>query len=154
MSQPSSGLPVLYRSITTMLEAMPLSPVQLMLRVGVASVFFKSGWVKTQSWQSTVMLFEYEYDVPVLGPETAAYIGTIFELAMPILIGIGLLTRLAVLPLLGMTIVIEIFVYPLNWSEHLIWFAILFFLLIRGPGAISIDHLLGPTVARWLGVSR
>ena len=68
--------------------------------------------------------------------------------------GHGLFTRLAVLPLLGMTIVIEIFAYPLNWSEHLIWFAMLFFLLIRGPGAISLNHLLGPTVSRWLGVSR
>jgi putative oxidoreductase len=115
---------------------------------------FKSGYVKIQSWQSTVMLFEYEYDLPILGPATAAYLGTIFELAMPILIGIGLFTRLAVLPLLGMTIIIEISVYPLNWSEHLIWFAMLFFLLIRGPGAISLDRLLGPTVARWLGVSR
>ncbi len=158
MNQGAPGLPVisglasLYRSIVSLLEAFPLSIAQLLIRVGIASVFFKSGLVKIKSWDSTVMLFKFEYDVPILGPETAAYIGTIFELGMPILIGIGLFTRLAALPLIGMTLIIEIFVYPLNWSEHLIWFAMLLFLLIRGSGVISIDALLGPSVSRWLGL--
>ncbi len=132
-------------------QSVPDGLLKLLLRLGIASVFFKSGLVKLASWQSTVMLFEMEYRVPVVGPETAAVIAAIFELGMPPLLALGLFTRLAALPLLGMTAVIEIFVYPLNWSEHLIWASILLFLVCRGPGGLSLDHFLRPRLLRLIG---
>ena len=120
----------------------PLSLLQLVFRLSVASLFFKSGYSKTLSWDTTILLFANEYRVPVLSPELAATLSVSFELGCSALIALGLLTRLATLPLLGMVFVIQTFVYPENWAEHLTWAAMLIFLLTRGPGAISLDHLL------------
>ena len=135
-----------------MLEGFPMSILQLLLRLGIASVFFKSGLVKIESWQSTVFLFKMEYKVPVIPYEAAAYMSAAVELATPVLLVLGLATRLATLPLLGMTVVIEIFVFPESWSEHLIWAAILLVLLCRGPGQISLDRLVGPWFKERLGI--
>ncbi len=127
-----------------LLGRFPLSLLQLVFRLSVASLFFKSGYSKTLSWDTTILLFANEYRVPVLSPELAATLSASFELGCSALIALGLLTRLATLPLLGMVFVIQTFVYPENWVEHLTWAAMLFFLLTRGPGAISLDHLLQP----------
>lgn len=124
------------------LERFPLSVLQLAFRIGIAGVFWSSGLTKIASWQTTIVLFRDEYKVPVLPPELAATLATGLELACPILLVLGLATRLTTLPLLAMTAVIEIFVYPEDWNIHLIWATILMFLLTRGPGAISIDHWL------------
>jgi putative oxidoreductase len=121
----------------------PLSLLQLLFRIGVASVFLKAGLTKIASWEFTVQLFLDEYKVPVLSPEVAAALATTFELSCSILLIVGLLTRLATLPLLGMILVIQIFVYPNAYSEHLTWGPILLFLLTRGAGAFSLDRLLG-----------
>jgi putative oxidoreductase len=122
----------------------PLALLQLVFRLSVASVFFKSGHSKILSWDTTLLLFQNEYQVPVLSPEVAATLSASFELGCSTLIAIGLLTRLATLPLLGMVFVIQTFVYPENWVEHLTWAAMLIFILTRGPGPISADHLLKP----------
>jgi putative oxidoreductase len=127
------------------LERLPLSLLQLAMRVGVGAVFFRSGLLKIDSWQFTVLLFRDEYRVPVLDPELAARLATAVELAAPVLLFAGLATRLATLPLLGMIAVIQIFVYPNAWGDHLMWGATLLFLLSRGPGLFSVDHVL----ARW-----
>ena len=124
----------------TTLERFPLSLLQLAMRVGVGAVFLRSGLLKIDSWQFTVQLFRDEYRVPVLDPVLAAQVATGVELSMPALLFVGLATRLATLPLLGMIAVIQIFVYPNAWSDHLMWGSILLFLLTRGPGAFSIDH--------------
>jgi putative oxidoreductase len=135
------------RSSIGVLERMPSSLLTLLLRLGVASVFLKSGLTKIDaSWQVTditISLFENEYRVPLLPPDLAAYMATAFELGCSVLLIVGLFSRLAALPLLGMTIVIQTFVYPGNWSEHLIWAAILLLILTRGPGRISLDYLIG-----------
>ena len=128
----------------------PLSIHQLLFRLGVASVFLKAGMVKISSWESTVALFRDEYRVPVLPPESAATMSATFELGCSALLIIGLASRLATLPLLGMIATIQLFVYPDAWSEHLVWGSILVFLLTRGPGAISLDHV----VARMWGGGR
>jgi putative oxidoreductase len=120
----------------------PLSVHQLLFRLGVASVFLKAGMVKVSSWESTVALFRDEYRVPVFPPELAATMATTFELGCSALLIVGLATRLATLPLLGMIATIQLFVYPDAWSEHLVWGSILLFLLTRGPGSISIDQLI------------
>ena len=118
--------------------------LQLMFRIAIAVVFFRSGLTKIVSWESTVALFQEEYQVPLLPPELAAYLAATFELSCSVLLALGLASRLATLPLLGMTLVIQTFVYPEHWSEHLTWLALLLFILTRGPGAISLDRLIAP----------
>jgi putative oxidoreductase len=128
------------------LERFPLALLQLTFRISIASVFWHSGQAKIASWESTILLFQNEYRVPVLSPEVAATLAASFELGCSTLIALGLLTRLATLPLLGMVFVIQTFVYPENWVEHLTWAAMLVFLLTRGPGPFSVDRLLRPQV--------
>lgn len=128
------------------LDAVPLSLVQLLARLGVAAVFFKSGMTKIASWEFTLMLFRDEYKVPLLPPELAAPLATATELSMPVLLALGLFARLASLPLLGMVLVIQLFVYPQSWAEHLTWTALLFLILLRGPGSISLDRLIAPAL--------
>lgn len=125
----------------------PYSLIALLARLGIAGVFFKSGLTKVDSdWQVTdlaITLFREEYKVPFLPPELAAHLGAYTELTMPIFLALGLLSRLAALPLLGMTAVIGVFVYPGAWDTHLTWAALLLLIVARGPGALSIDALIG-----------
>lgn len=124
------------------LATFPLSIIQLTMRIGVGAVFFKAGLLKYNSPEFTVLLFRDEYKVPLLAPEVAARLATINELTIPVLLFLGLATRLATLPLLGMIAVIQTFVYPNAWTDHLSWGSILVFLLTRGPGPLSLDHLI------------
>ena len=116
--------------------------MQLLFRLAIVGVFLRVGLQKLASWESTVALFRDEYKVPVLPPEIAAVMGSTFEVGCSLLLLAGLATRVATLPLLGMLTVIQLFVYPQAWHEHLAWGSILVFLLFRGAGAISIDHLI------------
>jgi putative oxidoreductase len=127
----------------TWLGRFPRSLQQLLFRLAVGSVFLKAGLTKIASWESTVALFRDEYQVPVLPPEVAASLATTFELGCATLLIVGLGTRLATLPLLGMIAVIQIFVYPSAWAEHLTWASILAAVLTRGAGAASLDRLVG-----------
>ena len=120
----------------------PLGPIQLAMRISVGGVFFNSGLLKIASWEFAIKLFEDEYQVPVLSPLWAARLATVNELIFPVLLFIGFATRLATLPLLGMVLVIQIFVYPQAWNEHLLWASVLVFLLTRGPGPYSFDELI------------
>jgi putative oxidoreductase len=124
----------------TVLDRFPLSILQLMFRVAIAAVFWSSGLTKIASWETTIALFRDEYMVPLLPPEIAAVMSATFELSCSALIVVGLATRLATLPLLGMTFVIEVFVYPEYWTMHLMWASVLLFLLTKGPGTFSLDH--------------
>ena len=133
-----------------LLDRFPPSLLQLMFRIAIGAVFWSSGLTKIASWDTTIALFRYEYMVPLLPPELAAAISATFELSCSPLIIVGLATRLATLPLLGMTFVIEVFVYPEYWTMHLMWASILLFLLTKGPGVFSLDHL----VARILRLKR
>ena len=130
------------RKIVARLEAVPYSVLAIPLRLGVAWIFWSSAQVKLINWQRTIELFAEEYRVPLLPPEIAAAMTLSIEIACPILLVLGLFTRLAVLVLLGMTAVIQIFVYPEAWPTHLQWAAMMLVLLCRGPGALSIDRLL------------
>ena len=129
--------------IARRLERVPVALCQLLFRLAVASVFFRPGLTKLTSWEPTVALFRDEYRVPVLSPEVAAALATTFEVGCSILLVIGFATRLATLPLLGLIAVIQLFVYPSAWPEHLTWASILVFLFTRGAGAFSFDRLIG-----------
>jgi putative oxidoreductase len=130
------------------LARFPLSIIQLAGRIGVGATFFKAGLLKYHSWEFTVKLFQDEYRVPLLDPAVAARIAMIQELTIPIFLFVGLATRIATLPLLGMIAVIQMFVYPNAYSEHLVWGAILMLLLTRGPGVLSLDYLLGRALGK------
>lgn len=124
------------------LARFPLSIIQLAGRIGVGATFFKAGLLKYQSWEFTVKLFQDEYRVPLLDPAVVGRIAMVQKLTIPILLFVGLATRLATLPLLGMIAVIQTFVYPNAYNHHLVWVSILVLLLTRGPGVFSIDHLI------------
>ncbi|MDZ4736300.1 MAG: DoxX family protein [Rhodospirillaceae bacterium] len=147
LSPMAAGESLPHRAIA-LAERIPLSLPLLLARIGVAAVFFRSGLTKLDSWSTTLMLFEDEYDVPILPTELAAQAATLFELACPVLLVAGLATRLAALPLLAMTIVIQLFVYPTSWVDHTMWAALLVLLIARGPGAISIDTLIARRTQR------
>ena len=133
------------------LARFPLSIIQLAGRIGVGATFFKAGLLKYQSWEFTIKLFQEEYRVPLLDPAIAARIAMVQELTIPILLFLGLATRVATIPLLGIIAVIQTFVYPNAYNEHLVWGAILVLLLTRGPGVFSVDYLIGRSVrkGRW-----
>ena len=122
------------------LERFPLSIPLLAMRISVGAVFFRSGLLKLDSWQFAIQLFRDEYQVPLLDPVLAAQITTAVELGVPPLLFVGLAARLATLPLLGMILVIQIFVYPNAWNDHLLWASALALVLSRGPGAFSLDY--------------
>ena len=121
----------------------------LFIRISLAGIFWRSGRTKVDedSWLSVsdtaIFLFEEEYKGVPLPPEFAAYMATYAEHLFPILLVVGLFTRLSALALLGMTMVIQIFVYPEAWwSVHMIWVALALVLILRGGGSLSLDQLL------------
>lgn len=145
------------------LDAIPYALIALFLRIVAAHPFFVSGQTKidgptvggeifgldlsfqipTSIRDSTFALFADEYRLPLISPTLAAYAASAIEFALPTLLVIGLLTRLSAFGLLMMTMVIQIFVFPdAWWAVHAYWAAILIVLVARGPGAISLDHLL------------
>ena len=127
----------------SLLGRFPLSFHQLLFRLAVAGVFFRAGFQKARGWETTIALFSDEYKLPGFPPEIAAVMATCFELGCSTLLILGLASRLATLPLLGMIMTIQLFVYPQAWPEHLVWGSVLIFLLTRGPGAFSLDRLIG-----------
>lgn len=126
-------------------ERIPQSFISFVARLAVANVFWTSGQTKVDGFlhisDNTFYLFAEEYKVPLLSPDVAAYMSTIAEHVFPILLLVGLVSRLSALALLGMTAVIQIFVYPTGWPEHILWATALLVIIARGPGALSLDHL-------------
>ena len=116
-------------------------------RVGIGAVFFLSGRTKVDGLltvnDGAYTLFREEYKVPLLPPEFAAHMATYAEHLLPLLLVLGLATRLSALGLLGMTAVIQIFVYPDAWPTHLTWAVALLYLAGRGAGSLSVDQRLG-----------
>jgi len=144
----ASGLRLRWADLVALVGRVPLSLHQLLFRIAIAGVFLRAGLTKISSWESTVALFADEYKVPVLAPHLAAAMAATFEVGCSTLLLVGLGTRLAALPLIGMIMTIQLFVYPQAWSEHLVWGSILLMLLTRGGGAISLDHLIARQLTR------
>ena len=118
----------------------------LATRVGIAAIFFLSGRTKVEGYltltPSAYELFRTEYKLPLLPPELAAHLAAYAEHLFPVLLVLGLLMRLSALALLGMTLVIQVFVYPDAWPTHLSWAALLLYLVGRGGGALALDRVL------------
>ena len=126
------------------LNAVPYDVIAVIARAATFSVFFRSGLVKISDWNATLMLFQNEYHVPVLPPSVAATLASSNELGVSTLVLLGVCTRLSTLVLLGMVAVIQIFVYPMAWPDHIQWLAFMSVLVLRGPGRLSLDALIGP----------
>lgn len=117
-------------------ERIPYSAVALASRVAVADIFWRSGRTKVNGFsirEETFYLFREEYKVPLLPPDLAAWLSTIGEHVFPVLLVIGLASRLSALALFGMTLVIQLFVVPGGWPEHILWFSLLGLVIARGP---------------------
>lgn len=118
----------------------------LAARIALAAIFLLSGRTKVEGWltvsDNAVALFADEYRLPLLSPTLAAHLATYAEHLFPLLLMLGLFTRASALALLGMTAVIQIFVYPSAWPTHLSWAVLMLLLVQRGGGALSLDRAL------------
>ncbi|MFC1674204.1 DoxX family protein [Pseudomonadota bacterium] len=141
----STGIPRLFRK----LSSIPDRFFVLAARISMAAFFIRAGQTKVL-WgddglaltSGAKYLFEQEYKVPVLPYETAAWLATGAEHLFPVLLIAGLATRLSALGLLGMTLVIQVFVYPGSWPDHLLWATALLFIAARGPGPLALDNVI------------
>ena len=144
----SLTLPHVAGACTSVLNRfVPDDLLALVSRVSMAAIFFLSGRTKVSGFltitDSAYELFRTEYKLPIIPPEVAAHLAAYAEHLFPLLLVLGLFTRFAALSLLGMTLVIQVFVYPDAWPTHLSWAAALLYLAGRGAGVLSLDRRLG-----------
>jgi putative oxidoreductase len=136
---------ILIAKTIALFESIPYALIALIARVAPAAVFWQSGQTKLEGWHvsdNAIYLFREEYRLPLIDPVIAAHLAAFTEHFFPILLVLGLATRFAALALLGMTLVIEIFVYPDAWPTHGTWAACFLLLMAQGGGAWSLDHLI------------
>lgn len=153
----------IYHALTRMGEAVPYALIALVARVAAAVPFWRSGQTKLAGgevfgikWnflnvgEKQAFLFEEIFKIPAPLAPTMAYVTAIAEFFLPIMLVLGLFTRVGALGLLAMTLFIQFYVFPGelfkmngNWSLHLLWAAPLLLVFARGPGAISLDAMLG-----------
>ncbi|MFK7699288.1 DoxX family protein [Pseudomonas caspiana] len=123
------------------------STLAFVARISIAAIFIMSGRTKVEGFltitDSTYELFRTEYNLPLISPELAAHVSAYAEHLFPILLALGLFSRLSAFALLGMTLVIEIFVYPDAWPTHLSWIGLLLIIIAKGAGNISLDNRFG-----------
>lgn len=119
----------------------------LVARLAIAGIFWMSGRTKIEGWLTVsdraVLLFAEEYRVPLLSPVVAAHLAAWAEHLFPVLLVLGLFTRVSAFALLVMTAVIQVFVYPDAWPTHLSWAGLLLLLIARGAGSVSLDRMSG-----------
>jgi putative oxidoreductase len=137
-----SGAANAFASLLALANRIPLSLIQLAGRVAIFNVFWNSAQSKLASWPVTLQLFTAEYHVPLLPPDIAAPLATATELGGSMLIFLGLITRFAALALLGVVAIIQLFVFPGNWPDHLLWSSLLLLMIARGAGVVSLDHAI------------
>ena len=155
----NTSSPCLVKRFIQFFEQIPYSLIAFVARFSIAAVFWKSGQTKVEGFAvdlvngtfelgeprlaaSTLPLFRSEYHVPLLSPEVAAHMAAFAEHFFPVLILIGFATRFSALALSGMTLVIQLFVYPDAYPTHGTWLGVLLLLVAKGPGCLSIDQLI------------
>ncbi|WED21797.1 DoxX family protein [Vibrio sp. JC009] len=145
MSQTLKNAIEQYESAVIRIQNAILPALLLFLRLWVAWVFFQSGLNKLSAWDSTLYLFQLEYQVPLLHWELAAYLATATELALPVFLALGLLTRLTTVVLFLFNIV-AVISYPVLWEQgfydHQLWGLMLAISIIWGAGSLSLDQLI------------
>lgn len=145
MTNSIKNLAETYDSLVSKLQCGFVPLLLLFCRLWVAWVFFNSGLVKIASWDSTLYLFEYEYQVPILPWQLAAYMGTAAELILPIFVALGLLTR-PMGAILFVFNIIAVVSYPLLWEkgfyDHQLWGLMILIFVVWGPGPLSADKWL------------
>ncbi|MCK5649600.1 MAG: DoxX family protein [Gammaproteobacteria bacterium] len=115
------------------------------IRLYLFNIFFSSGWTKIQSWETTKMLFAYEYNVPLLNPEFAAWMGTAAELTLPVLLLIGIFSRPAALALFAFNAIAALSypdISPAGTVDHIMWGVMSAAIFFHGAGKLSLDHLV------------
>lgn len=125
------------------MSRVPDGLLQLLARVAIAPTFFRSGQAKISGFSvndSTVFLFEHEFGMPF--PVLSAHLAALAENILPVLLVVGFATRLSALALFVMTIVIQIVAPQGFWTFHILWFAVLLYVVAKGPGQVSVDHLI------------
>jgi len=171
MSSPAAGAPAAakavaqrVRQLNLLFARVPHSLIALLARFSIAAVFWNSGQTKVQGFvvnivngnfelgwprlsDSVVELFADEYRLPLLSPQFAAPLSAVAEHVFPLLVLFGLATRLSSCALLGMTLVIQLFVFPGAYATHGTWAAVLLYLMLYGPGRVSVDHWLSERMA-------
>ncbi|WCL54351.1 DoxX family protein [Gimibacter soli] len=150
---PQKDTPNLAVTYTRLFTRIPADLVQLTLRLGLAGIFWVSARTKVTGLMtisdSTYYLFEEEYQLPVIPADIAAPLATYAEHALPVLLLLGLATRVSALGLFVMALVIQLFVYPSAFlSTHLGWFALALAIMAYGPGRLSLDHLIARRAKR------
>jgi len=122
-----------------------IAPAFLFTRIYIANIFFKSGLTKLRDWESTLMLFEYEYEVPMLSYEVAAWLATVGELVLPVLLVLGLFTRLSAIGLFivnAVAVISLVDIPPAAFNEHILWGSLIVMLIILGGQKLSLDKML------------
>ena len=155
----------LNRRLISLFDRIPHSLIAFLGRFSIAATFWQSGQTKVEGFaidlihgqfelgmprlsESAIDLFRDEYALPFIPPEWAAYMAATAEHVFPVLLLIGLGTRYSALALLGMTLVIQTFVYPNAYPTHGMWAAVMLYLIARGPGVFSVDHILSRRLGR------
>lgn len=151
-----------YSEIANKVESLPKIPdgvILFLARLSLAAIFWLSAQTKIEGliinpvsgefvfgWpsikESTFYLFEYEYALPLISPVLATYLATFAEHILPILLIVGLASRVAALGLFVMTMTIQIFVYPDAYATHLTWATLALLIVSKGPGMFSLDHIV------------
>ncbi len=147
----ANGLAGMAQRLLGVLDRTPYSLLAFAARIFPAAVFWQSGQTKVDGWHlsdNAVDLFRDEYRLPVIDPTIAAYLAAFAEHFFPVLLVLGLASRLAALALFFMTLVIEVFVYPDAWPTHGVWATCFLVVIARGPGVFSLDHLIARRLGR------
>ena len=137
-----NGLAIWINRMTGWFEVIPYWLIAIACRIALAQVFWSSAQTKLADWSTVLFLFEDEYALPLLPPDLAAYMAITIELVVPVLLLLGLATRFASLVIFGMTLVIEIFVFPAAWPTHIQWASMMLVLMAYGAGPLSLDWLI------------
>jgi putative oxidoreductase len=151
VAAPPGVIAASWRWFIALVNAIPYWVVALVTRISIAGVFWQSGQTKVDGWHLTdaaIELFRSEYRLPLIDPALAAQLAALAEHVFPVLLVIGLATRFAAIALLIMTLVIQVFVYPDAWPTHGTWAACFLILITRGPGLLSLDHLIARGCSR------